>query len=274
MTEPVVRVALDTVDLTIGTAARLYRLTLRAAGATWVVAGPPARVALRAGRGAARRLPGRPDRALRDDGRALRNAGRAMRDTAQDAGRSEFDVLVPALVAAVLDRLDLTQLVIERVDLDRVARELDIDAVLDRMDLTEVVVQRVDLDRVASELDIDAVLDRMDLTEVVVRRVDLDRVASGLDVDAVVARADLEAAINRVDLIALAEFVVDGIDLPKIIRESSGTVASEGLRQVRLTSFEADRALAQFVDRLMLRRNARRDGHVPLGEPGVDGPGA
>src|SRR4029450_1086224 len=127
---------------------------------------------------------------------------------------------------------------IERVDLDRVARELDIDAVLDRMDLTEVVVQRVDLDRVASELDIDAVLDRMDLTEVVVQRVDLDRGASGRGVAAVVRRGGLEAAINRVDLIALAEFVVDGIDLPKIIRESSGTVASEGLRQVGAPRFE------------------------------------
>jgi hypothetical protein len=286
------------------------------------VAAPPARVVLRI----ARHLPG-PGRALLDDGRALRaHTWKSARDVAQ----VWLTVVVPALVDAVLDRLDLTGLVVDRVDLDRIAgqldidavldrvdltdvvvyrvdldrvvqeldidalldrldltdvvvhrvdldrivRELDIDAVLDRLDLTGLVVDRVDLDRIVRELDIDALLDRLDLTDVVVHRVDLDRIVGGLDVDAVVARVDLDAAVARVDLLALAEYVVDGIDLPKIVRESTGSVASEGLRQVRLTSVDADRALAQFVDRMMFRRNARRDGHVPPGDPGVDGPGA
>jgi hypothetical protein len=51
--------------------------------------------------------------------------------------------------------------------------------------------------------------------------------------------------------------VVDGIDLPKIIRESTGSVASEGLREVRLRSFEADQALSHLVDRILLRRGGR-----------------
>jgi hypothetical protein len=267
VSEPIRQVALDAVDLTIGTAAGLYR-----------VAAPPARLALRVARG----TPG-----VRDAARVLRDGGRALRILTQDAVRAEVEILVPVLVDVFLDRIDLTEIVVRRVDLDRVAGELDVDAVvaradldaaaarldldafLDRVDLTEIVIRRVDLDRVAQGLDLDAFLDRVDLTEIVIRRVDLDRVAQGLDVDAVVARVDLNAPVARLDLIPLAEYVVDGIDLPKIIRESSGTVASEGLRQVRLTSFEADRALAQFMDRVMLRRGARRDGQVTEGGSGA-----
>jgi len=209
MTDPVLRVARDTVDVTIGTVARLSRLTRRAAGEAR--AAPPARALLRVGRAVAWRLPW-PGDAVRNEGRALRDRGR---DGVRDVVRAQLDVLVPVVVDAVLDRVDLTGLVVRRVDLDRVVRELDIDAV--------------------------------------------------------VARADLDGVIARVDLLALAEFVVDGIDLPKIIRESTGSVASEGLRQVRLTSVEADRALAQFVDRMMFRRSARRDGHAPPGAAPVDG---
>ena len=251
MSEPVRQVALEAVDLTIGTAAALCR-----------VAAPPVRLALRT----ARRTPG-----VASAARALQDGGRVLRLRALEVAVAELGVLVPATVAAVLDRLDLTDLVVRRVDLDRVVLELDIDAVLDRLDLTDLVVRRVDLDRVVQELDVDALLNRLDLTGIVVTRVDLNRVVQGLDVDAVVARADLEAAVARLDLIGLAEYVVDGIDLPKIIRESSGTVASEGLRQVRLSSFEADRAVAQFVDRLLLRRGARGDGPVPGAGPGADG---
>ena len=223
MSEPVRQVALEAVDLTIGTAAALCR-----------VAAPPVRLALRT----ARRTPG-----VASAARALQDGGRVLRLRALEVAVAELGVLLPATVAAVLDRLDLTDLVVRRVDLDRVVQELDVDALLNRLDLTGIVVTRVDL----------------------------HRVVQGLDVDAVVARADLEAAVARLDLIGLAEYVVDGIDLPKIIRESSGTVASEGLRQVRLSSFEADRAVAQFVDRLLLRRGARGDGPVPGAGPGADG---
>ena len=223
MSDPVRQVALEAVDLTIGTAAALCR-----------VAAPPVRLALRT----ARRTPG-----VASAARALQDGGRVLRLRALEVAVAELGVLLPATVAAVLDRLDLTDLVVRRVDLDRVVQELDVDALLNRLDQTGIVVTRVDL----------------------------NRVVQGLDVDAVVARADLEAAVARLDLIGLAEYVVDGIDLPKIIRESSGTVASEGLRQVRLSSFEADRAVAQFVDRLLLRRGARGDGPVPGAGPGADG---
>jgi hypothetical protein len=272
------RVALDGVDAGIGvTAAGLAGLA-RCGRAAGRLADSPARTAVRAGHAAARLAPG-PAELLRHRACAARDGGRTLRFAASHDLGTWVGAWLPGLVEGVLARLDLTELVVRHVDLDRVAAGLDVDAVLDRIDLTDVVVRRVDLDRVARELDVDAVvaradldaavgrvdlvavvdavLDRIDLTEIVVRRVDLDRVARGLDIDAVIARADLDATIARLDLVALADFVVDGIDLPKIIRESTGSVASEGLREVRLQSFEADQALARFVGRVLARRSDR-----------------
>ena len=134
-----------------------------------------------------------------------------------------MDALVPVVLDLILDRIDLTELVLRRVDIDAVAAGLDIGKILDRIDLNELIEQRVDLDRIAADLDLDAVTARLDL----------DAIAAGLDVDAVAARLDIDRVMARVDLIGLAEFVVDGIDLPRIIRESTGSVASEGLREVR-----------------------------------------
>jgi hypothetical protein len=84
-------------------------------------------------------------------------------------------------------------------------------------------------------------------------------------VEEVVARIDLDAIIARIDLTALAEEVIEGIDLPEIIRESTGTVASEVVRGVRMQSIDADEAVARVVDRLFLRRR-RRATDAP-GEP-------
>src|SRR5690242_5412546 len=131
MSEPVLRVALDTVDVTIVTVTRLNRLGRRAAGAARGAAAPPARIALQVA------------------GRAPRVRGRdGVRALVRDVVRTWLDVLVPVVVTAVLDRIDLTELVVRRLDLDRVAREIDIEAILDRLDLTDLAVRRLDLDRV------------------------------------------------------------------------------------------------------------------------------
>jgi hypothetical protein len=160
----------------------------------------------------------------------------------------------------VLDQIDLTELVLQRVNIDRIADTIDIDRIMDRLDLTELVLKRVELDRIGDGLDVERIINRLDLTGIVLTRVDLDRVAAGLNVDAV---------IDRVDIIAIAEDVVDGIDLPRIIRESTGSVASESLRGVRTRSIEADQALGQFMDRF---RPRRRSG--PRAEPVVEAPSA
>ncbi|HTE74629.1 MAG TPA: hypothetical protein VK640_15750 [Actinomycetes bacterium] len=146
-----------------------------------------------------------------------------------------LDVLVPAVVSAVLSRLDLTAVVTDQVDLDAVVRDVDVDAV-------------------AARLDIDAVIERMDLTALVRERVDLDAIVAEVDIDAVAARLDIDAVIDRVDLVGLAQEVMDALDLPAIIRGSTASVASESVQDVRLQTIAADEVVTRVVDRLLLRR--------------------
>jgi hypothetical protein len=162
---------------------------------------------------------------------------------------------VDLVVHRVLDQLDLTALVRERVDLDAVAEGIDVDAVAARLDVDQVVA-RVDIDRIIDRVDIGRIIDR----------VDIGRIIDRVDVNAVAAKVDLDAIIARLDLIGLADDVVDGIDLPGIIRESSGSMASEALSGVRLQSLQADEALTRAIGRLLPRRRGAqlppaRDGH-------------
>ena len=119
-----------------------------------------------------------------------------------------------------------------------------IEAVVERIDLTRLVREHVDLDALVASVDLDAA----------VARVDLDAIAATLDVDAVVARADLDRVIARIDIVRIVEEVLDAIDLPAIIRDSTGSMASETVRGVRMTGVSADDALSRVVDRALFRR--------------------
>jgi hypothetical protein len=90
-----------------------------------------------------------------------------------------------------------------------------------------------------------AVLDRVDLNQVVRERVDLD----GL-----VATVDVAALMDHLDLRSIAEQVIAEVDLPEIIRSSTGSVTSETVRGVRMRSITGDDAVARAADRLRLRR--------------------
>lgn len=127
-----------------------------------------------------------------------------------------------------------------------------LDAVLDGIDLTRLVTQRVDLDAVARALDLDAAVARVDLAPVI------DRVLTQIDVNEVAARIDVEAILDRVDLIALARYIIDGVDLPEIVRESSGSMASEGIRGIRMRTIDADERVNRIVDHVLLRRHDQR----------------
>jgi hypothetical protein len=138
------------------------------------------------------------------------------------------DAMVPDLVEAMVAHLDLTELVLERVDLDRVVTRVDLDAVVDRIDL-------------------DAIVER-------------------LDIDAVAARIDVEKILERLDLVAIAEGVIEGLDLAAIIRESTETMATETVGGVRVESVRADRLVSHVVDRILFRRgDAARDNQVAIG---------
>src|SRR3954470_16903011 len=63
-----------------------------------------------------------------------------------------------------------------------------LDLVLDQIDLTELVLQRVDIDRIADTIDIDQIMDRLALTELVLKRVELNSIAEGLDIERIINR--------------------------------------------------------------------------------------
>lgn len=127
------------------------------------------------------------------------------------------DALVPDLVEAMVAHLNLTDLVVERLDLDE-------------------VVTRVDLDAIVHRIDPSAIVDR-------------------LDIDAIAARVDVEKILDRLDLVAIAEGVIDELDLTSIIRESTETMATETVGGVRAQSVRADLLVAHVLDRALFRRN-------------------
>ncbi len=83
----------------------------------------------------------------------------------------------------------------------------------------------------------------------------LDRLVP-LIVDAVAVRIDVAAVADRLDLAAITDEILDEIDLPEIIRTSSGSLASNVVVGVRRRGMEADDVVASVADRL-LRRTRR-----------------
>ena len=191
----------------------------------------------------------------------LAQAGRSDRELLRRRADVLLDAWAPVVVAAVVERLDLTRLVEEHVDLDEVVATVDLDAAVRRVVL-DAVVDRIDLDAIAAKLDVDAVIERADLDaavkrvdiDAVISRVDIDAIAATLDIDAIAAKLDIEAVIGRVDLVAIVDEVLEEIDLPAIIRDSTGSIASETVRGVRMTGISADDALTRAVDRALFRR--------------------
>jgi hypothetical protein len=99
----------------------------------------------------------------------------------------------------------------------------------------------------------DAVLNRLDLTSIVLERVKLDQI------------------IESIDVTALVRQVIDELDLPEIIRESSGTMASEAVVGIRVHGMRADEGVSRIVDRVLQRRGVRSSQlHTLSGVSGAD----
>ena len=152
----------------------------------------------------------------------LVRAGAVRREVLVRQAAEILDRLVPMVAVELLGRLDLAQLLEDHVDIER-------------------IVQQVDLDAVA-------------------RRLDLNGLIETVDLDAVAARLDIDAVIDRVDLVELTRTILADIDLPEIIRDSTGVVASDTMREVRMQSISGDDAVSRVVDRLLLRHHRRPDG--------------
>jgi hypothetical protein len=164
----------------------------------------------------------------------------------QRVAKAFTDMLVPQLIDAVVERLDLTKLVLEHVDLDLVAESVAIDR----------LIKRVNIDDVVARVNVGPIIERVDLTTIVDRP----------DVDSVAARIDVERIIDRLDLVAIARGLIDELDLPEIIRESTETMAAETRDGVRVQGMRADRFVSHLVDRALLR--GRGDGPSTSGIAG------
>ncbi len=223
-------------NLAAGTAAVVGEATLRTVNAMRGIARPVLGIALRPPLVPSAWQPARVIEALQRRGQQERIRGGL-------AIERSLDLLVPVLVEQVLNHLDLNAIVKEHVDVEAIVATVDLDAVVDR----------VDVDKIAGRLNVDSVLDRIDLNAIVRERVDLNAVVRDVDIDAVAGRLDVYAVINRLDLAALAQQVIDAVDLPDIIRDSTGSMASEAVRGVRMQSIEADEAISRVIDRIFRR---------------------
>jgi hypothetical protein len=116
---------------------------------------------------------------------------------------------------------------------------------------------------------LDGVLASIDLTSLVLRNVDIDRIVEQMDIQRVIDRVDIDAAVEKADVVGIARYVIEELDLPGIIRESSGTLATDTIEGLRIQGMNADSSLSRFIDRLL----GRRDGDARGGgaQPSEDG---
>lgn len=185
--------------------------------------------------------------------------------------RSSLRTVIVAVVDEVTAALNLTELIVDNVDLNRIIGAVDLNAVLGQLDLDALfaridinaLIARLDLDGLVGGVDLDALIARVDLDAIIgvldigeiVDRVEIDAIIDRVDVDAIVARVDIDAIIARIDLIGLADVVIDGVHLPDIIREASTSVTADVMTDVRGTSERADDAVADLVNRMLRRKS-------------------
>lgn len=89
-----------------------------------------------------------------------------------------------------------------------------------------------------------AVIDELDLAAIVRDRLPAEAI---------------ETVIARIDLVGVANEVIDGVDLPAIIRESTNSVTADVMTDVRTQGERADDAVSGFVDRMLGRRQGLND---------------
>ena len=170
---------------------------------------------------------------------AFADRGHLARTSASDDLNRIIAAVVPRVVDEVLDSLDLTALVRQRVDIDALVSTVDIAAIVDRMDIDEIVskididgiLRQVDVDAIVAKVDIDAVVRQVDVNAIarqvdvdaIVRQVDIDAIARQIDIDAIVSQVDIDAIAKRIDIDAIAErievdAIVSRVDLDAIMQ--------------------------------------------------------
>ena len=83
------------------------------------------------------------------------------RPASEEAAAAFASKIIPELTDAILDRIDLTQVAIDRIDIDRIVDSIDLDRIVARVDI-DAVIDRVDLAALAEE-----VISEIDLPEII-----------------------------------------------------------------------------------------------------------
>ena len=102
---------------------------------------------------------------------------------------------------------------------------------------------------------VDTTLDQIDLTSLALERIDMERIFARVDVDELAARVDLAAMVERLDLAKIAEEVIEELDVGELIRDSTGSMATETVEGIRVQGMNADLFVSRLVDRAFGRRD-------------------
>lgn len=166
------------------------------------------------------------------------------RETPDDSARPDRQQVVDAVVEVVIESLGATVVLARTAS--RIAAPVTrlvwrpplVPTSLQPATLVVGLARRGAAHRAAAERQVDRLLDAW----------------TPMIAETVLQRLDLDAIIHRVDLVAVVDEVIAGVDLPAIIRESTGTVASETVRGVRMTGITADDAISRTLRRPLFRR--------------------
>jgi hypothetical protein len=241
-----------------GLAVEAQRRSLGAAGAVVGRFGWPLRILARPAVALARGSVAAARHHLDLEGWAARGVAEQRR--AQAVAVRAVRALIAAVAAAVLDEIDLDE-VVARVDLDRGVARIDLNQIAARIDL-DAIVERIDVGAIVERVDVGAIVEQVDV-DAIAGRIDLDAVASRIDLDAIVARVDLDAIVSRIDIAGLTEQVIDEVDLGEIIRESSSTMATETVDALRVQGMRVDGLVSRIADRILFRQGERQTGPLP-----------
>ncbi|MCB1017593.1 MAG: hypothetical protein KDB10_21075, partial [Acidimicrobiales bacterium] len=88
------------------------------------------------------------------------------------------------------------------------------------------VVRELDIDGIVAQVDVDALLER----------IDIDAIVAQVDIDALLERVDVDAIVGRIDLQAL----VADLGIEDIVRQSTGVLASDSVKLVRVRTMNGD----------------------------------
>ena len=92
------------------------------------------------------------------------------RGAAEEAAGAFAANIVPRIVDAVLERIDLTQMATERLDVDAIVASIDLDRILEQIDVN-AIIERVDVNAIIDRIDLaalaDEVISEIDLPEII-----------------------------------------------------------------------------------------------------------